>query len=197
MGMIYATLKWLIPAGMRVHGALKKVDTIYAEVRPNGGTSLRDSIYRQETAIAKIIESQELGDARQWAIVSSGIIPTWESSDEGACLRPNNALLELVGRSAEQMVGNGWENILHKDDAHRCWAEWQDAIKKRKTFESTYRIVNHTTNATYEVVAKTTPIISPNGVVKGWIGTYTHIKEVSEVPSKKPRARRTKKTPAV
>ena len=178
VGLVFTVIRWVVPCVIRISGTFKKIDTIYGELKPNGGSSLRDSIDRQEKAIAAVVETQDLADARQWAIVSSGHLPTWESGDEGGCLRPNAALLELVGRSADQLAGNGWENMIHKDDMQRCWAEWDDAVHKRRTFESTYRVINHSTGKAYEVDAKATPIINRAGKVKGWIGVYNKVRPV-------------------
>jgi len=178
LGLGFAVLKWVIPAGVRIHGALSKVDTIYAEVKPNGGASLRDSIDRQEKAIVEVRDGLEMADARAWAIVSSGKQPTWESGPDGGCLRANAALLELVGRSADQMAGNGWENILCNDDRKRVWLEWTDAVQRRRTFESSYRVSNHSSGARFLVDAKATPIIGRKGDLRGWIGVYNDVRPV-------------------
>lgn len=176
LGLGIAGLKWIVPAIARIHGAIGKVDTIYAEVKPNGGSSLRDSIDRQEAAIGDVRDGLEMADARAWAIVSSGKQPTWESGPDGGCLRANAAYLELVGRSADEVKGNGWENILAKNDKRRIWNEWSEAVAKRRTFESSYRVTNHGTSETFLVDAKATPIIGRGGELRGWIGVYNNVR---------------------
>lgn len=175
-GAAFAALKWIIPAGIRVHGTMKKVDTIYTELKPNGGTSLRDSIDRQEAALHAVADGLDMADARQWAILSSTNHPTWESGPDGGCLRANAALLDLVGRSADQIAGNGWENIVAKDDARRVWREWSEAVNQRRAFESTYRVVNHMTGRVFLIDGRATPILGRNGALRGWIGVYNNVR---------------------
>lgn len=181
-GIGLAALKWVVPAGVRVHAALKKVDTIYAEVKPNGGSSLRDSMDRQESALAVVRDGLEMADARAWAIVSAGKLPTWECGSDGQCVMANAAYLELVGRTAEDVKGNGWENILTESDKPRIWKEWANAVEKRRTFECTYHITNHVTGLNYVVDGKATPILDRTGGLRGWIGVYNNVRLVEPVP---------------
>lgn len=178
VGLGFTVLKWIVPAGVRIHGSIKKIDTIYAEVKPNGGASLRDSIDRQEAALGEVRDGLDMADARQWAILSSTNHPTWESGPDGGCLRANAALLDLVGRSADQMAGNGWENIVAKEDARRVWKEWAEAVKQRRAFESTYRVVNHVTGGEFLIDGRATPILGRNGALRGWIGVYNNVRPV-------------------
>lgn len=196
-GMLFSIFKYVIPAWIRIGNSLKKIDTIDAELRPNGGSSLRDRVDGLVIKVSEVADGLELADARAWAIVSTAKNPTWESNDIGECVRANSAYLELVGRSRDDIAINGWENIIHKDDQMRVWREWNDAVKQRRTFESSYRIINHVSNAVFTVDGKGTPIINRSGKVCGWIGTYNNVVKTDEIVDRKsprsPRRRRAAK----
>lgn len=172
-GAGWAALKWIVPAGVRVHGALAKVDTIYAELKPNGGASLRDAVDVLGVKVDVLSREHAVMAARQWAMVGAITQPTWESDGRGNCIRANQALLNMTGRSVDDLQGSGWENIVLPADRERVWAEWRDAVAHRRTFESEYRVINPMARRAYSVTAVATPFFAADGEVIGWIGTYS------------------------
>lgn len=124
--------------------------------------------------------------ARQWAMVGALEQPTWESDAAGNCLRANAALLGLTGRSADELVGNGWENIVLPSDRQRVWAEWKDAVCKQRVFESEYTVIHADSGKAYKVEAVATPFFSAQGRIIGWIGHYSNVRSA-------PRPKRTER----
>lgn len=171
-GTGWAALKWVVPAGVRVHGALAKVDTIYAELKPNGGSSLRDAVDVLGAKVDVLSREYAAMSARQWAMVGAISQPTWESDAQGNCIRANQALLVMTGRSVDDLQGSGWENIVLPADRERVWAEWRDAVARARTFESEYTVINPTMRKAFVVSAVANPFFSVTGEVIGWIGTY-------------------------
>ena len=99
------------------------------------------------------------------------------SDAQGKCVKVNSALSTLVGRGSEQLLGNGWDVMLHKDDKERVYSEWAQAVERQRSFESSFRVANTLTNKVYLVHATAQPFYA-RGVVHGWIGTYDSVSEV-------------------
>ena len=175
---VWGFFKWLLPLMERIKNNQAMTKAIYTELRPNGGSSLRDAVDALRRDVASIRDSAEKMDARQWAIVSSLTQPTWESDSSGGCTRANATLLELVGRTQDQMVGNGWENIVAKPDAHRVWEEWSEATAKSRMFESSYVVCNAINKKKYQVTAVAVPYFDAKRSLIGWIGVYNNIEEI-------------------
>lgn len=142
---------------------------IRSEFRPNGGSSLRDQIVQIKQSVFNMT-------ARQWALVDGLGDPMWESDAQGYCVRANRALLDLVGRSFDEIAGAGWENIILEADRETVWDAWVDAIERQRTFEAHYRI-KAKDGTTYLVDAIATPIRDGESV-SGWLGKYRAVTPV-------------------
>lgn len=150
---------------------LIRVERIVREFKPNGGTSMRDQI----AALRDMLSSMS---ARQWAIVDGLGDPMWESDGQGRCIRANRALLQLSGRSIDQLLDNNWENIVHPDDREAVWNEWKNAVERKRPFEMRYRVVCSGGKA-YCVDAIATPILQGQ-VMSGLVGRYRRVAPESE-----------------
>lgn len=177
--IIGSLFKWVIPAVKSIQARLHDVKFIAEELRPNGGQSTKDKINNLDGNVSALRHRAEKIDARQWAIVSSLNQPTWESDATGLAIRANASLLELIGRGQDDLVGNGWSNILAPEDASRVWKEWTLAVKQLRTFELTYDVVNAITKKRYRVHAVAVPYFDSERRPHGWIGVYNDVREVA------------------
>lgn len=139
---------------------------IEAEFRPNGGGSMRDQVVQIKQLVWNMT-------ARQWALVDGLGEPMWESDAQGYCIRCNRALLQLTGRSLDEMQGAEWENCIAEPDRDRVWDAWVDAVERQRTFEAKYR-VKASDGAVYEVDAIATPI-RDGDTVSGWLGKFRSV----------------------
>lgn len=137
---------------------------------------MKDSINRIEKNIQvlrkDVAEEVFKTGARQWALVATQKDPVWESDANGHVARINAQLSKLVQRGFEEMKGAGWENVIHPSDRERVSAEWDEAIERRRAFESEYKIIANITKDVYKVRALATPYYDHEGAVIGWIGRY-------------------------
>lgn len=162
----------------------KSVDEIVSQLKPNGGHSLFDmvkSAYKlsQENseAVAGLYTSLDRIHAYQWSFAETiSDKPIWESDVKGNCLKVNIALAKLAERTAAEFVGAGWENIIHPNDRVRVYEEWADAIERRRTFESNYRIKTPS-NRVYQVKAVALPIFTEKGMLVSYVGRYDSVTE--------------------
>lgn len=172
VGAVYSVWKWVWPTFRTLSALPAKIDKIYYEVTPNNGASIKDTINhlsKEVTAVA----------ARQWSLVATQADPVWETNDRGECLRANTAMLSLVERDMEQMQANGWENIIHDDDAEWVLSEWSRAVSQRRAFEATFRVEAYVSKRVFKVTCISTAFKTSDGSVLGYIGRYTQIEEVA------------------
>jgi PAS domain S-box-containing protein len=180
--IIGGILKWVVPAVKAIQARLHDVKFIAEELRPNGGQTVKDKINNLDGNVSALRHRAEKIDARQWAIVSSLNQPTWESDAAGMAIRANASLLELIGRGQEDLVGNGWSNILAPEDAARVWREWTLAVKQLRTFELVYDVINVITKKRYRVRAVAVPYFDSERKPHGWIGVYNDVTEITTKP---------------
>lgn len=136
-----------------------------AELAPNGGGSIRDRI-------ASIHAATIVAEQRNRAMLDSESHGVFEASASGRWKFANRAFSRWTGRSAGEIEGYGWVNILHRDDKKAVEAEWQAAIAESRSFEMAFRIVDSAGDA-IRVVARANPVFDPNPasrVVVGYFG---------------------------
>jgi PAS domain S-box-containing protein len=144
--------KIINPIIAHIKERIKMVETlkiIHAELTPNHGTSLKDKITNMQRELVVNTElTQENTDmlkvlsARQQWILDMQKAPIFESDSEGYCTWVNDAYAELVGRDKDDILGNGWKNLIHEDDRYRVIAEWDRAVTEERSSQSTYRIMS-------------------------------------------------------
>lgn len=62
------------------------------------------------------------------------------SDRAGCCIYANAAYLEITGLAHEQARGSRWSGSLHPEDRERANAEWLDAVRARRPFQTEVRM---------------------------------------------------------
>ena len=105
---------------------------------------------REQEIDAKLESIQEMLEAMStgWnataanvkMLVAIGDTPIWEADAVGGILDVNPAFEELVGRSAQELLGMGWENVIHPDDRTQATHAWDKAVNEHKSYSARYRV---------------------------------------------------------
>lgn len=140
-----------------------KLDAIMAELKPNGGSSIKDQLNRLETAVS-------ISQAERLLLLDSVQQGVFTSDIKGQCIWVNDAFRKAVGGSMADFVGNNWENVVYPDDRETVSREWGRAIDQQRDFNLHYRLHNLSTSAPVKVHAIATPARNFAGDVIGWNG---------------------------
>jgi len=154
--LLIATVRWLRPRIRTVFKSLVEFDTLeskfdeltettrklekgvellIAEMKPNGGSSLRDQINR--------IEGRQLYlDGRSKAMLNEDENGVFETTKDGNCTWVNRRMIRMTGRSFEELKGHGWMNTVHPDDRESVEEQWDSAKKENRSFMITYRLLH-------------------------------------------------------
>lgn len=146
----------------------ESIKSIEKELKPNGGSSLRDAIKRIENA--QILQEQRL----MLILDSNPEIGVFETDELGNCTRVNNTYCRILNKTPEECYGMGWTTALHPDDKEKVFNEWNLAVKYSRPFEGEYRFIR-THGIPFNVKGKAFPIFNKDGKVFAWIGTITII----------------------
>jgi len=160
----------------------RSVDEIVKQLTPNGGTSMFDMVKQAHklslenvTMVTQTLEAVDKIKAYQWQFAETlSDKPIWESGPDGLYLRVNTALLKMTERTVAEMVGGGWENILHPEDRTRVYDEWNDAVQRHRTFESHYRVRSRS-GKVFQVKAVAMPVLTETGKISSFIGRFDEV----------------------
>jgi PAS domain-containing protein len=165
--------KWLRPRKarrQRQEALLNKVEQmgeqvaeVLKEVKPNGGSSLRDAV----TGIDNKVESI---NARVHHQDETSPIAIFRLDEHGMLVFANCAFRSLVNAEENELVFNKYLALIESTDRARMIAEIRDAVNLKIPLDTTvrFRISAHDSVA---VRLRATPDVRSGGSLKGFFGT--------------------------
>jgi len=112
----------------------RKLEVLTAEMRPNGGSTLRDSLDRVEASL-------ELHTQRQRAAFTSMPVGVMETDHTGQVLWSNRRLSRVTGRTPRELHGVGWMNAMAPSCRSRIRECWDRAMETQTEFEADVEIL--------------------------------------------------------
>ena len=95
----------------------------------------------------------------------------WSASPEGAIDYCNGRLLDYTGFSSEQVMSDGWRNLLHPDDVGPTVEVWKSCVKSGAPYRVEVRTF-HAADQTYRwCVTSALPLLDQEGRIVKWHGT--------------------------
>lgn len=166
---------------------IEKTKSIESELSTNSGKSIKDLIIKISEASEKMaIATNSLDfeikriEARQWSImINNSDVPMFETNKDGLCIRANKAYLELVGLTLDEVLNNGWVNVIFVDDRKLVQYEWDSAIEDERTFDLKYKIYNNRTNKVSLIRCIAQPVLVEKELI-GYIGKFSNIQEMQQ-----------------
>lgn len=160
-----ALWKWVIEPSFSV---FKKIDHIYAEVKPNGGGSIKDSISRLEMAT--------LTSQYRYRILAEEMrVCSFETDKDGQFTWVSKDWQVLTGLTTEEAQGNGWINSICQSDRQRVFLEWEDALDQKRDF-----VVEFSVNQIHPVRVKAQAMLYRNNKNEpvGMIGRLIRVETI-------------------
>lgn len=159
IGIVYKIAVFLIKSTRSEYEKVCKlhtmIETIYSEITPNHGSSLKDKINAIEKELEENSKTTSLIMYRQRWLLNNREEPIFESRNDGSCTWVNDKYCKLTGYTVEDFLNNGWKSVIHEADRERISAEWESAVKDKRDSYATFRIVGKD-GAIYKVRANAT-----------------------------------------
>lgn len=115
------------------------IEKIYNEFKPNGGSSMRDSINRLENDIKNL-------NHFKFAILNTDERPIFLTDENGKYIFANLSYLTLADRELDEVLSSGWMNNVKLTERTIVYNEWNNAIKDKRNFELQYTFINRAGN---------------------------------------------------
>lgn len=144
------------------------------EIKPNGGSSLKDSVEGLKASIDSILSTVIRLDQRQIAIANHHDKGIFETDALGNDIFVNRAYCQIKGCTEAEALGMGWKNTIHPDDRERVVNEFQTCIKERRDCHVTFRCL-HPRKAPFLVDVHAYVLRDLRGTLLGYMGFLTPI----------------------
>ncbi len=100
----------------------------------------------------------------------------WTSDPEGTLNYFNQSVMNYSGLTLEQILREGWLNIIHPDDKEENIRQWQSAIATGNDFLVEHRFLRYDGQYRWQL-SRAIPQRDENGKIQMWVGTSTDIQE--------------------
>ena len=97
----------------------------------------------------------------------------WTAGPDGALTFVNEFCVDYFGKSREQLIGEGWQNVLHSSDLAIAVERWTRAIQTGAPYDVDFRLLRAADRTYRWHHAAARRVIGPQGVM--WIGSNTDI----------------------
>ncbi len=107
----------------------------------------------------------------------------WTALPDGTLDYVNQQTVDYFERSADEIIGAGWQNFLHPDDLSACLLAWVHSVKTGQLYQIEFRL--RAGDGSYKWhLGRALPQMS-NGQIVKWFGTNTDIHEYKRLQAQK------------
>ena len=99
----------------------------------------------------------------------------WTAQPDGALDYVNQRVLDYFGRSFEEMLGSGWQLVLHPDDVPGCIERWSHSLSTGELYEIEFRLLRKSDGSYRWHLGRALPMYDREGRIVSWFGTNTDI----------------------
>ena len=168
IGRIFRTIRMHIPGATNRRLLLQ----IVKELHPNGGSSLRDSLDRLEHNLNRTHHLTKLVLRMQRITDEHAGVATFLTNEHGQCIYANSHYLSMVGMTEEEVLRDGWKNVVDEKELERIWPYWEQAIHDRRDFHLKITYTNYRTGETKAATVDAFVVEDEDELI-GWAG-YVH-----------------------
>ena len=100
----------------------------------------------------------------------------WTATPEGALDFVNRRTVEYFGRSSDEIVGAGWQDVIHASDLPPVVECWQRSLATGVEYEVEFRLRRQDGQYRWHL-GRAVPLRDSSGAIVRWLGTNTDIDE--------------------
>ncbi len=99
----------------------------------------------------------------------------WTARADGALDYFNQRVLDYFERTLDEMIGWGWQSVLHPDDLPGCIERWSHSLSTGELYEIEFRLLCAQSGTYRWHIGRALPMYDEEGRVVSWFGTNTDI----------------------
>jgi len=165
-----------IKDGRRVTGVVVTFRDISEQQRAEEQSA---RLVRERAARAEAEAAREalLASEERYRFLAEAIpVQIWTATADGALDYVTQRVADYFGVTTEQVLGEGWQHVIHPDDLARAVERWTHALSTGEPYEVEFRLRD--ANGQYRWhIARALPQLDRSGKVVHWFGTNTDIED--------------------
>lgn len=177
---------WSVPIRDRKRRVLGTMTVFHRECRVPGPPELNAMTASAELAglaVERRREESALWESKQRFETLTKNAPVGIFMTRGASATTvfcNDRLSEISGLRVDDLLGRGWEQMIHPEDREMVKQEWGSAVSRGREFMLEFRI-GHKSGSTLWASGRAVALKNPSGEFLGYIGTIVDITSNKQV----------------
>ncbi|HWA38391.1 MAG TPA: PAS domain S-box protein [Burkholderiales bacterium] len=98
----------------------------------------------------------------------------WATNAGGELEFCNRSCCDYLGRSLQEISGEGWQDVIHPTDLAACLEKWRRSLRSGARFDVEYRLRRHDGEYRWHH-GRALPLRGARGTILRWFGTCTDI----------------------
>jgi PAS domain S-box-containing protein len=145
----------------------KLIDELYKNSQELEGALAEIKLHKLE-----LIESKT--NARFKVIADTMPQLVWTADAQGNLNFFSQSVFDYTGKALDQILSDGWLEIVHADDRDQNIKLWGDSISTGKPFLFEHRFLTKSEGYRWQL-SRALPVRNEHGVIEMWVGTSTDI----------------------
>lgn len=105
-------------------------------------------------------------------------VQVWTAMPNGRLSHVNQRVVTYFGRDYDQILGEGWQNVVHPDDLPHTMSAWMNSIETGEPYECEFRLLRASDNTYRWHIARALCLRDDDGWIIKWFGTNTDIDDL-------------------
>ena len=139
-----------------------------------GGIAGAVNIVQDITARKRVEDELRVSEQRFRTLANTVPVLIWQNDEEGRNVFVNQYYLDFTGKAFDTVMGMGWHELVHPDDAPAYIADYMDAVRARRPWRNLDRVRRHDGQwRWFDNYAQ--PLFAPDGSYAGHVGASLDI----------------------
>ena len=135
--------------------------------------SLLDLRMAASQAMKGEFQAKEI-ESRFRSTADSAPLLIWTAAPDAQWSYVNRAWIEFTGCSEQELLDEGWLEVIHPDDRQPSYESWLDAVSRRVPFQMEYRLRSRSDGYRW-ILSQVVPRFLPNDEFNGFVGSCTDV----------------------
>jgi PAS domain S-box-containing protein len=144
--------------------------------RARAATALRARTEAAERLAIALSESE----ARFRTMAETIPVQVWTSKPDGLLDFVTRRTADLFGRSVDDLLANGWIDIVHPDDVDRVVARWRQSLETGEPYDVEFRLRASDGQYRWHLV-RAEAMLAPDGEIVEWFGCTADIEQLKRL----------------
>lgn len=142
---------------------------------------------RARLAVEKLAESLRVSEQHFRSLAEAIPQQVWTSLPDGQLDFVNSRVLQYFGRGFDEMIGAGWQGVVHADDLPRVISRWVHSLQTGEPYEVEFRLRRAADGVFRWNLAQALCMRDAHGAIVKWFGSNTDIHDRKQAADERER----------